>query len=62
MKSEFRFAKYNINSSAWLKGVFVSLSVVFIFGLLLGNMIDPDSSFSVAITIAISIGILAGDT
>ncbi|MFQ3316008.1 MAG: putative membrane protein (TIGR04086 family) [Candidatus Poriferisodalaceae bacterium] len=60
MKSEFRFAKYNINYSAWLKGVFVSLSVVLVFGLLLGNTIDPDSSFSVAITIALSIGILAG--
>jgi|TARA_B110000438_G_scaffold45101_1_gene45180 putative membrane protein (TIGR04086 family) len=60
MKSEFQFAKYNINYSAWLKGVFVSLSVVLVFGLLLGNTIDPDSSFSVAITIALSIGILAG--
>ena len=60
MKSEFRFTKYNISYSAWLKVVYVSLSVVLIFGLIVGNMIDPDSSFSVAITIALSIGILAG--
>ena len=60
MKSEFRFAKYNISYSAWLKGVYVSLSVVLIFGLIVGNIVDPDSSFSVAITIALSIGILAG--
>ena len=60
MKSEFRLAKYNISYSAWLKGVAISLSVVLVFGLIVGNTIDPDSSFSVAITIALSIGIVAG--
>ncbi len=60
MSTEFVLFGRRVDRSSWFYGTSFSLSVIIVFGLLIGNLVDQAGNNSLLVTAAISIGLVAG--